>query len=145
MKFYYQLVEWVEQSRYAWLLNTDAFRYLIAGGTAFLVMILVLTFLIEIFNVNDVLAAAMGFLCAIPVNYSLQKKFVFRSQAPVGKSFVIYCAVTAATMVLNVELFYLIIKYSGLHYIVSQGITIMIIVVLNYFVNRHFTFAHVEK
>ena len=145
MNYINRIIDWVSQSRYAWLLKSEVFRYLIAGGTAFVVLMVVLIFLVEVFAMNEVLAAAIGLLCATPVNYSLQKRFVFRSQAPVGKSFVIYCVVTAATMMLNVELFYLILKYSGLHYTVSQFITTAIIVVLNYIVNRHLTFSHAVK
>ena len=140
-----RLIDWLHQSQYAWLLRSEVFRYLIAGGTAFIVLMLVLIFLVEVFSMNEVLATAIGLICATPVNYSLQKRFVFRSKAPVGKSFVIYCVVTGATMLLNVELFYLILKYSGLHYTVSQLLTTAIIVVLNYFVNRHLTFSHALK
>ena len=145
MNYLDRLIDWANQSRYAWLLRSEAFRYLIAGGTAFVVLMIVLILLVELFNFNEVLATAIGLICATPVNYSLQKRFVFRSQAPVGKSFVIYCVVTVATMMLNVELFYLILKYSGLHYTVCQIITTAVIVVLNYFVNRHLTFSQALK
>ena len=145
MSYIDQVIDWATQSKYGWLLKSEVFRYLVAGGTAFVVLMVVLIFLVEVFAMNEVLATAIGLICATPVNYSLQKRFVFRSQAPVGKSFVIYCTVTIATMMLNVELFYLILKYSGLHYTVSQFLTTAIIVVLNYFVNRHLTFSHAIK
>ena len=145
MKIINNTIDWVNQSQYAWLLKSEVFRYLISGGTAFLVLMLVLIFLVEVFNFNEVLATAIGLLCATPVNYLLQKRFVFRCQAPAGKSFVIYCVVTIATMMLNVELFYLILKYSGRHYTICQAITTGIIVVLNYIVNRHFTFSPAVK
>ncbi len=140
-----RLLDWVCQSKYALLLKSEVVRYLIAGGTAFLVLMIVLIFLVEVFTVNEVVATAIALICATPVNYSLQKKFVFRSQAPVGNSFIIYCVVTVATMVLNVQLFYLLVKYTPLHYTLAQLITTAFIVILNYFVNRHLTFSHATK
>ena len=145
MKFIDQTIDWVNQSQYAWLLKSEVFRYLIAGGSAFVVLMIVLITLVEAFNFNEVLATAIGLICATPVNYLLQKRFVFRCQAPAGKSFFVYCVVTIATMMLNVELFYLILKYSGLHYTLCQALTTAIIVVLNYIVNRHLTFSPAVK
>lgn len=145
MNIFNRLIDYLNQSRLSWLLKAEAFRYLIAGGTAFLVLMLVLIFLVEIFEVNEVLATAIALICATPVNYLLQKKFVFRSQAPVGNSFIIYCVVTVATMMLNVQLFYLLIKYTDIHYTVAQLMTTAFIVVVNYFVNRHLTFSQVLK
>lgn len=145
MKIINRTIDWIGQSQFAWLLKSEVFRYLIAGGTAFVVQMLVLIFLVEFFSFNEVLATAIGFLCATPVNYLLQKRFVFRCHAPAGKSFVVYCVVTIVTMMLNVELFYLMLKYSGLHYTVCQVITTAIIVVLNYIVNRHLTFSPAVK
>lgn len=145
MHFFNELIDWATQSKYGWLLKSEVFRYLIAGGSAFVVLMCVLVFLVEVFNMNEVLATAISLICATPVNYTLQKRFVFRCHAPMGKSFVIYCMVTIATMMLNVELFYLIYKYSGLHYTVAQFITTGIIVVLNYVVNRYLTFSPALK
>jgi putative flippase GtrA len=145
MSYINRAIDWANQSQYAWLLRSEVFRYLISGGTAFVVLMVVLIFLVEVFSVGEVLATAIGLICATPVNYNLQKRFVFRSQAPVGKSFVIYCVVTIATMLLNVEFFYLILKYTDIHYTIAQVITTGIIVVLNYFVNRHLTFSHALK
>ncbi len=145
MKYIDQTIDWVNQSQYAWLLRSEIFRYLIAGGTAFVVLMIVLIFLVEVFNLNEVLATAIGLLCATPVNYLLQKRFVFRCQAPAGKSFLVYCLVTIATMMLNVELFYLILKYSELHYTIAQALTTIIIVILNYVINRHLTFSPAAK
>lgn len=138
-------IDWFNQSRFAFLLKIEAVRYLISGGIAFAVQLIVLIFLVELFSVNEVLATAIGFLCATPVNYTIQKVFVFKSQASVGKSFVVYCLVTLATMAMNVQLFYLLLEYIGLHYIISQVFTTCLIVVLNYFVNRHLTFSQVLK
>ncbi len=145
MKYLDCMIDRAGRSPYGWMLKSEALRYLLAGGTAFLVLMLVLISLVELFGVNEVMATALALACATPVNYSLQKRFVFRSHAPVGKSFIIYCVVTIVTMIMNVQFFYFILKYTDLHYTLAQILTTAIIVIINYFVNRHLTFSQVMK
>ena len=119
----------------------EIFRYGVAGGTALTVWLGVLALMVEVFAINETLASAIGFICATPVNYTLQKVYVFKSSANISSSFSIYCAITVTTLAINTFLFWLILTYSNLHYTLVQIITTVFIVLLNYYANRTFTFA----
>jgi putative flippase GtrA len=117
-------------------------RYGLAGSAAAATHVLVLVLLTELAAVPPTLASALGFACAVPVNYALQHRFVFN---PHGRSHVLffsrYVVVTLLTMALNVGLFWLLTSGLGMYYVLSQVITIGLIVPLNYVLNRSFTFS----
>ena len=118
-------------------------RYGFAGGTSALTHLLVLTALVELLDVNKTVASTLGFLCAIPVNYLLQHRFVFSRQGRHGRFFVRYLTVTLVGLGLNSALFLLGVNVFGFHYIPTQIVVIGLIFVANFFVNRDFTFADV--
>jgi putative flippase GtrA len=78
----------------------------------------------------------------VPVNYALQHRFVFN---PDGRSHLLffsrYVVVTLLTMALNVGLFWLLTSGLGMYYVLSQIITIGLIVPLNFVINRSYTFG----
>ncbi len=120
----------------------ELFRYGIAGSIAVLVHLLVLAVLVEVWAVNETLASAIGFICATPVNYILQKKYVFNSSAKLITSFSIYCIITISTLMLNTILFWTLSTVTNWHYVSVQVITITIIFILNYYLNRNITFSN---
>lgn len=113
-------------------------RYVIAGGTAAATHLLVLVLLVELAGCPATLASALGFAAATPVNYGLQHRFVFRRSGGHGRFFTRYLAVTAATMALNTALFALLAAW--LPYLLAQVVTIGMIVLVNFLLNRHVTF-----
>lgn len=119
-------------------------RYGFAGGTSVLTHLAVLTALVELASFDKTLASTIGFLCAIPVNYLLQHRFVFFRSGRHGRFFVRYVTVTLAGLCLNAALFLLGIKVFGFHYVATQIAVIGVIFVLNFFVNRSFTFSDTE-
>ena len=134
-----QLASWLvilNQSKLGELL-----RYGIAGGSAFLVWIGVLVFLVECFSVNETMASAVGFVCATPINYALQKRYVFKSAENMESRFIIYCVVTVASLGLNILLFWLLVNFANIHYASAQIVTAAVIVLVNYYVNRTYTFS----
>jgi putative flippase GtrA len=117
-------------------------RYGVAGSAAAATHLAVLVLLTELAAVPSTLASALGFACAVPVNYALQHRFVFNA----GSSrhlllFSRYVAVTLLTMALNVGLFWVLTSGLGIFYVLSQIITIGVIVPLNFVINRSYTFA----
>lgn len=115
-------------------------RYAIAGGLALGVHLAVLASLVDGFGLDETLASAIGFCCAVPINYTLQRRLVFRSAVPLARSFVAYCAVTFAMLGLNVLIFWVLFAEIGLHFLAAQVVTTVAIVMLNYIANRSITF-----
>jgi putative flippase GtrA len=116
-------------------------RYLISGGTAVLVHMLLLLGLVELLSVHKVLATTIGFAVGSAVNYTLQYHFVFRSTCPHLNSAFRYIGVTTSMLGLNSLLFWVLITSLALWYMAAQALTISIIFLLNFLVNRSFTFS----
>jgi putative flippase GtrA len=119
----------------------ELFRYGMVGGTAFLIWIFVLVFLVELFGVDEVLASAIGFIIATPINYILQKLYVFKAAANLGSRFYVYCVITVAALGVNIMLFWVLMNATNIHYTLAQIITATVIMFMNYYVNRTYTFS----
>jgi putative flippase GtrA len=122
-------------------LLSQAVRYGISGSAAAVTLLVVLTLLVEVANVNETLASAIGFACAVAVNYALQHRFVFARVRGHLLYLPRYLMVTMATLALNTGLFWAMSSGLGMFYLVSQAITIGVIVPVNFAINRSFTFA----
>lgn len=116
-------------------------RYGLAGSAAAATHLIVLVLLSEIARTPETLASAVGFCCAVPVNYALQHRFVFNRSSQHLLFFPRYVSITLLTLGLNTLLFWLLTSGLGLFYVASQVVTIGLVVPLNYLFNRHFTFA----
>ena len=116
-------------------------RYGLAGGAAAATHIAVLVLLTELARTPATLASAVGFGCAVPVNYALQHRFVFNRSRQHLLYFPRYVSITLLTLALNTGLFWLLTEGLGLFYVASQVVTIGVIVPLNYALNRCFTFG----
>jgi putative flippase GtrA len=121
-------------------LHLDFARYFVSGGAAFAVHLLTLSALVELVAVPPVTATAVGFLVALCVNYVLQHRWVFRSTGRHRTLFVRYVVVTIVTFAINIALFGLFYEILGLWYILSQIMATGLIFIVNFFVNRHYTF-----
>jgi putative flippase GtrA len=116
-------------------------RYGLSGATAAATLLFVLVVLTELVGAPSTLASALAFASAVPVNYALQHRFVFNKRRRHGRFFGRYVGVTLLTMALNTGLFWALTTGLGVFYLVSQIITIGVIVPLNFVINRSFTFA----
>jgi putative flippase GtrA len=116
-------------------------RYLLSGSTAVATHLAVLIALTELAGMPSTFASAVGFACAVPVNYALQHRFVFKRTKRHLRFFTRYLAVTLLTLALNTGLFWLLTVVLGIFYVASQILTIGVVVLVNFVVNRSFTFA----
>ena len=116
-------------------------RYGAAGAAAALVHLLVLTMLVELFEVEKTISSIIGFCIAIPVNYALQHKLVFGQIGNHGVFFLRYILVTLTAFVLNAVLFYSAVNYLNINYFIAQIIVTSIVMFVNFMVNRRYTFV----
>ena len=119
-------------------------RYGLAGGAAAATQLAVLVLLTELGRTPSTLASAVGFGCAVPVNYALQHRFVFNRSSQHLLFFPRYVSITLLTLGLNTGVFWLLTAGLGLFYVASQVVTIGLIVPLNYVLNRWFTFGELS-
>lgn len=113
-------------------------RYLIVGGSAFVVDALVLR-VVERCGVHYLLAAAAGFLVGVTVNYLLSKVLAFAGmQARVSKEaeLAIFLLISLMGLGLTELLMYLFTDKLGMHYMLSKAVAAVIVFLWNFFAKK---------
>ncbi len=85
--------------------------------------------------------SAIGFTAGLLVNYALQYRWTFRSSAAHSVVFTRFVSVYLATLVVNTGIFWTLNEPLGIPYILAQIITTGMVMILNFLLNRHYTFA----
>jgi putative flippase GtrA len=115
-------------------------RYFVSGGAAFLIHLATLSALVELFAVPAVVATGIGFIVALCANYTVQHTWVFKANGGHKTRFTRFVLVTVVTFALNIALFRLLNEVLGVWYLLSQIVASGVLFIVNFFVNRHYTF-----
>jgi putative flippase GtrA len=118
--------------------RTIFLRYFFFGSCAVGVNLVVLTLLIELGGVYRTLASAVGFLAAVAVNFLLQRRFTFRSNTSLRTGGMLFLAFALVTLTLNTLIFDVLSRH--IHYIAAQMTATLMMFLVNYQLNRRFTF-----
>jgi len=114
--------------------------YCIGGTLAVAVHYATLILLVEFAGWREVYASMAGFLAAVPVNFSFQRFIVFKTLDDLNIRLRRYFIVTSGTFVLNACIFYVAVDIAQIPYLIGQAITIILIVLVNYWLNTAWTF-----
>jgi putative flippase GtrA len=120
-------------------------KYSIAGFAAAATHLAVLAGLVQLMQAPKTMASAIGFCCAIPVNYFIQHRFVFGRTGGHTIYFMRYITVTLILLAANVIIFSIFTQIIGIFYVLAQILVIGIVFVLNFLVNRTFTFSDGQR
>ncbi len=115
-------------------------RYVVSGCVALAVHLAVLAVFVEIARTPTVLASTIGLVVAMVVNYGLQHRWVFTATGMHRIFFTRYVFITLATFLANLAIFALAYHGFKLWYPVAQVFATGIIFVLNFFLNKYYTF-----
>ena len=114
------------------------FRALFVGGMAFLADAAVL-WVIEALGLHYLIAAVFGFIVGVAVNYGLSKLLVFKKNKismSRAAEISIYVAISAVGLGLT-ELFMLFFTETvGLYFMLSKGISALLVFIWNYYSRR---------
>ena len=114
--------------------------YVLCGGVAFLLHMSILTFSVEFFNLNKAAGSNFGFICAHFLNYFLQYNFTFKSTKHHKKSLFSYLLVASFSILTNSSFFFLFHYTLFLHYVLSQLLTSLFVFIINFSLNKKYTF-----
>jgi putative flippase GtrA len=118
------------------------FRYTVSGLMAAIAHFTVLWILVEWFGVYPTYASAIGFCVAMFVNYSLQYYWTFRAKGPHGLLFSRYVIVTLSMLGVNTLIFWTLNEVAGIYYLAAQLVATGGVMILNFTINRHYTFVY---
>jgi putative flippase GtrA len=118
------------------------FKFLIAGGFAFVVNIIVLYVLTDILRIYYLISTVMAFLAAFNVSFFLQKSWTFgdNSRDNLHVQIPLYLGMQVANLVLNTGLMYVFVEYLHIWYVLSQVIITAVLAVVVFIVNKKYIF-----
>lgn len=122
------------------LLVKQLVRFGVIGGIATAIQYTILVLLVQLSLTGPILASAIGFLLSALVNYALNYTYTFKSQRSHASSLPIFYGVASVGLALNTLLMYLLVISVGIHYVLSQVITTVLVTSWNFFANRKWTF-----
>jgi putative flippase GtrA len=114
--------------------------YVGSGGVATASHYVVTIAAVELFSAARVAASAGGFAVGAGVKYWLNYVVAFRSRAPHASALARYALVLAAMLALNTVLFAALQGGLGLHYLVAQAITTILLIPPGYVISRRWVF-----
>ncbi|PCH57377.1 MAG: hypothetical protein COC15_01200 [Legionellales bacterium] len=115
------------------------FNFLLCGGIATAAHYALLIALVELLQINAVLASSVGFLLGFLVNFILHSKLVF-TQSGGDHKMLRYFSMAVAGASLNCGVMWLLLNIMSSHYLLAQICATGIVVVVNYFCCRLWVF-----
>lgn len=116
-------------------------KYALVGFATFLFDLVLLVFVIELLNVNYLIATPVAFAIAVTINYAISRYFVFRGtdrRLDHGYGYYILIAGTNAFAITAIVT--LLIQYAGMHYFPARIAVAGFIGFFSYLLNLYLNF-----
>ncbi|MFK0273892.1 GtrA family protein [Ensifer sp. NPDC090286] len=120
------------------LLDMTFVRYFACGCIAASLQVATLAVLVETARLEPVFASTIAFYFAVVVNYCLQRRFTFRSDAPHLKALPKFVAVSTFGAGINAVAFLLL--STVMHYLAAQALALLLVFSVNYALSRMLIF-----
>lgn len=124
------------------LIVRDFFRYLVVGGSAFLIDISALVFFTEIIGFHYLVSAPIAYILALIFNYLLCVKWVFkyRYQTNPRVEFLIFCFVGLAGIAITEILLAVLSPLFHGNYLLAKMISCGVVLFWNFSARRYLLF-----
>ena len=119
--------------------------YIGAGGIATASHYATMIGLVQLFDVVPLAATATGFIVGAVVKYVLNHKVVFLTDARHDAALPRFAAMLAVMFALNAACFAALQQGVGLHYIVAQVLTTLLLIPPGYLMSRLWVFRRAER
>lgn len=122
--------------------HEQIFRFLVAGGTAFAVNIIVLYIFTDMLGIYYLISTVWAFLISFGVSFLLQKFWTFHdgSRNTLHIQLPLYLGMQVMNLGLNAVLMYAFVEYFHLWYILSQVIIALALAFVSFFINKRYIF-----
>lgn len=110
-------------------------RFVISGGLAAVVNLALLYIFTDVFGIWYLISAALSFLFAFAVSFTLQKYWSFKSNdhSKIGAQLPMHLTVAVTNMLLNIVLIYIFVEMVGFHYLMAAIVSNIVIAFESYF------------
>lgn len=120
-------------------------RFLVGGGTAALVNVLVLMLFTEVFHVWYVVSVGIASVCSFVTSFLFHKYWTFEHrEGSRAKQFAMHATLGVWNVLFGMAMVYAFVEWAGLHYVLAQILMIAITAVLNFLIYRFVIFRRVQ-
>lgn len=115
-------------------------RFLVVGGLSTGLQYLILFLLVHFAHWEAALASSSGYVLSAALNFYLNHRISFTSNVPYGTAAVSFILVALTGLALNALFMAALVHGLDLHYLLSQVLTTGIVLLWNFYANRHWTY-----
>ena len=117
-------------------MRREIFKFLIAGGSCFLLELATLYILTEFVGLNYLTSAAIAFTLAVIINYFMCAYWVFETKKSSLKTKIIFISTSIAGLGINQLCMWLFVEFFNVHYIAAKIIAAAIVTIWNFITKR---------
>lgn len=119
-------------------------RNTVVSTGVFLLGIAVLWLLVQKAGMDEVPAAAIGFMVAQSLHYALGRSWIFRgTDRPVASGYVIFLFNAGLGLTITVVTFALLLRFTTIHYLVARVLVSVLAGLAMFVINAQFNFRRV--
>lgn len=118
-------------------------RFVISGGTATAANLTVLFVLTHYLSLWYILSSVIAFCTAFSISFLLQKLWTFQDKSREGAhiQMVLFLGIVLFGLGVNTALIYTFVEFMGVHYLVAQLMSGVLIAIGNFFSYKHIVFT----
>ncbi|MBQ9478342.1 MAG: GtrA family protein [Selenomonadaceae bacterium] len=117
-------------------MRTEVIRFLIAGGSCFVLELATLWTLTEFVGINYLTSAGLAFVLAVAINYEMCVRWVWSSARSGSKVATLFLLTSVMGLGINQLSMFLLVERVGLHYMVAKIMATALVTVWNFFTKR---------
>lgn len=122
------------------MIHRQFLSFVVIGGGCTLIQYIILYGLTEFLGVAPVISSSIGYALSAILNYLLNRRLTFSSERKHSESVPRFFAISVAGLIINAAIIYLFQTLGGVHYLIAQIISTIIVLFWNFSANRAWTF-----
>jgi putative flippase GtrA len=117
-------------------------KFALAGGSVAILHLAFVYFLTSVLGFWYLLSSVVSYICAIILNFALQKFFVRQNleRSGIEVQFFHYTLVSSVMLLLNILLMYIFVSVFSVYYLLAQGSILFVLSGATFYINRCFIF-----
>jgi len=123
-----------------WKKNRQFMQYCICGGTGVSTDYMVYYLLVEVFQVWYQMANAIGYLSGTLISFVLNRAITFNIRDQTGKRLILFLTTAGIGFLFSAALLALMVDFLKLDARLAKILTLPVVVVIQYALNKRFTF-----
>ncbi len=122
------------------MIHRQFLLFVVIGGGCTLIQYMILYGLTEFLGVAPVISSSIGYVLSAILNYLLNRRLTFSCERKHSESVPRFFAISGAGLIINAAIIYLFQTVGGVHYLIAQIISTIIVLFWNFSANRAWTF-----